>query len=254
MIKSKNIIIKENFNCEKDTNLDFQQLEKDWHNLLFHGDNEEVMIELLKNGFAEKIDLVYIDPPFDSAANYSSKVNIADNIIKKTQFLDKWSDDSYLKFIYERLILLKELLSEQGSIYLHCDHHKSHSIKLMMDEVFGEKNFRNEIIWHYAAGIPRKFFKRKHDSIFFYTKSDDSIFNEIRLEALNKNRYNKIEKETGRLYFEVMDNEEKRRCYLDRGRGCDNVWTYTIDDRFRQLNSQANERQRLSNTKTRSTC
>lgn len=169
--------------------LEFSKLEQNWHNLLFHGDNKEVLSTLLTSGFRGKIDLIYIDPPFDSGADYVRKIELRgiktsingqeQSVFEQVQYEDIWKNDSYLQFMYERLILMRELLSEQGSIYLHCDWHKSHHLRFLLDEVFGAVNFVNEVIWWYkdASGITRKGFKSKHDNIYIYCKSDEYIFN-----------------------------------------------------------------------------
>ncbi|MEJ2293460.1 MAG: site-specific DNA-methyltransferase, partial [Candidatus Lokiarchaeota archaeon] len=152
----------------------------DWNNLLIQGDNKQVM-EALLNRFVGKINLIYIDPPFFTGGNYHFKTFIG----KKSKFTSKaYSDswdgglDAYLNFIYERLFLIKKLLSEKGSVYLHIDWHVSHYIKILLDEIFGENNFRNEIIWAYPAASvqTRMFYIRSYDTIFFYTKSDSYVF------------------------------------------------------------------------------
>ena len=183
----------ETYNSEaQDIGLDFKNLEKNWHNLLFHGDNKEVLINLLINGFRGKIDLIYIDPPFASGADYIREVKLRGNSnqeklqgeehnrLEQKQYFDIWKNDDYLQFMYERLILLKELLSEQGSIYLHCDWHKSHHLRCLLDEVFGAENFKNEIIWCYhGPGSPnQKQFTRKHDTIYWYSIAKKCLFNE----------------------------------------------------------------------------
>ena len=158
-------------------------------NLLFQGDNKEILSTLLVKGFRGKIDLIYIDPPFASGADYVRKVALrgkkeklkaeGHSIIEQTQYMDIWANDTYLQFMYERLILMRELLSQKGSIYLHCDPNMSHYLKLLMDEVFGEGNFVNEIVWKYnwASTVKNKF-SQKHDTIFWYAKSPDNwIFN-----------------------------------------------------------------------------
>ena len=162
---------------------------KDGPNLLFHGDNKEILSTLLVQGFRGKIDLIYIDPPFDSGADYVRKVKLrgeqkdleseGHSIVEQTQYADIWANDNYLQFMFERLILMRELLSEKGSIYLHCDWHKSHHLRLLLDEVFGEGNFVNEIIWKYNwASTVKKKFSQKHDTIFWYAKSAENwIFN-----------------------------------------------------------------------------
>ena len=159
------------------------------YNLLFHGDNKEVLSSLLIAGFRGKIDLIYIDPPFDSGADYVRKVKLRGQSekleaeghapIEQEQYEDIWANDNYLQFMYERLILMRELLSDKGSIYLHCDWHKSHHLRFLLDEVFGAENFRNEIIWIYTgpASPGQKQFSRKHDAILIYTKRRNWIFN-----------------------------------------------------------------------------
>lgn len=177
----------------------FEALDKNWSNLLFHGDNKEILSTLLVNGFRGKIDLIYIDPPFDSGADYVRKVELRgtdkkvageeQNIIEQTQYTDIWANDNYLQFMYERLILLRELLSEKGSIYLHCDWHKSHHLRFLLDEVFGAENFVNEIAWGYSWGMrtPDKW-NRKHDTILMYSKAQNIIFNAnaVRVERTNE--------------------------------------------------------------------
>ncbi len=168
--------------------LTFNNLMQDWHHLLLHGDNKEILSSLLCKGFRGKIDLIYIDPPFDSKADYVRKVKLRDidkvklegeeqNIIEQTQYEDIWQNDTYLQFMYERLILLRELLSDKGSIYLHCDWHKSHHLRFLLDEVFGEENFVNEIVWNYRSGGASKngTLARKHDNILFYAKNKNSF-------------------------------------------------------------------------------
>jgi len=136
----------------------YNSLKDNWQNLLFHGDNKEVMATLIENGFRGKIDLIYIDPPFKSGADYVRKVELRGlknlglieedeaSLLQQTMYFDIWNNDSYLQFMYERLLLIKELLADTGSIYLHLDWHVGHYIKLLMDEVFGQNNFINDII------------------------------------------------------------------------------------------------------------
>lgn len=155
-----------------------------WINKIFWGDNLQVMSHLLKK-YRGKIDLIYIDPPFDSKADYKKKIEIkrkkaeADNTsFEEKQYRDIWSNDEYLQFMYERLILLRELLSEKGSIYLHCDWHKSHYLRGIMDEVFGTEFCLNEVIWCYGSMCKSKNnWNRKHDTILVYTKSSNWVFN-----------------------------------------------------------------------------
>ena len=159
------------------------KLDDEWKNLLICGENKLVMKSLL-NTFKNRINLIYIDPPFATGGKFNLKIQIGENgnYLDNVAYKDKWKEgvDSYLNFLYERLVLMKELLSNNGSIYVHLDWHISHYIKLIMDEIFGSENFRNEIIWAYpaASAKTRRFFIRSYDTILFYSKSDDYIFND----------------------------------------------------------------------------
>ena len=160
-----------------------------WINKIFWGDNLQVMSHMLRE-YRGKIDLIYIDPPFDSKADYKMKIQLKgkqvyNNSFEEKQYGDIWTNDKYLQFMYERLILLKELLSDNGSIYLHCDWHKAHHIRMIMDEVFGANNFVNEIIWSYKSGGASKYsFASKHDNIFLYKKSKKYKFNEQKYKRI----------------------------------------------------------------------
>jgi DNA modification methylase len=158
-------------------------------NKLFWGDNLQVLSHLLK-GYRGEIDLVYIDPPFDSAANYVKKVKLRGqklegqqrNLLEEKQYVDIWENDGYMQFMYERLLLIKELLSDSGSIYVHMDEKRSHYIKLILDEVFGKENFIREIIWRigWISGYKSKAknWIRNHDIIFYYARNKGSqVFN-----------------------------------------------------------------------------
>lgn len=163
-----------------------------WRNKIFWGDNLQVMSHLLKE-FRGKIDLVYIDPPFDSKADYKLKIKVKgekysgdSSVIEEKQYSDIWTNDEFLQFIYERLALIKELLSEDGTIVLHCDSSKGHHIRCILDELFGEKNFLNEIVWSYRRWPSNsKNFQQMHDSLFWYAKKKDSnrVFNKEYEEA-----------------------------------------------------------------------
>lgn len=140
---------------------------------LIQGDNAEIMRCLLKQDI--KIDLIYIDPPYLTNLDFKTKEG-------KFAYSDKFSLDTYLTMLYERLYLMKRLLSEKGSIYVHVDYRTSAYVRLMMNEIFGEENFRNEIIWCYSGpSNVRDNFARKHDVIFFYTKIKSSLFNVQRI-------------------------------------------------------------------------
>lgn len=175
----------------------------DWKNRLVYGDNLLVMQALLAGDPASglpsmrgKIDLIYIDPPYDSKADYRTKIELPGasidskpTVLEQFAYADTWSANidgedvkgtaAYLKYMYPRLVLMRELLSERGSFYIHLDWHIGHYVKVILDEIFGKENFRNEIVWTYNGGaVPRNDFPRKHDVIFRYTKNTDGyIFN-----------------------------------------------------------------------------
>lgn len=156
----------------------YGQEQNGWINKIFWGDNLQVMSHMLKD-YRGEIDLIYIDPPFDSKADYKKKIDLKgigkatsdSSSFEEKQYGDIWTNDEYLQFMYERFILLRELLSENGTIIVHLDYHKCHHIRLVMDEVFGADNFRNEMIWTYNGGAtPPKDYPRKHDNLLRYVK------------------------------------------------------------------------------------
>lgn len=154
-----------------------------WINKLFWGDNLQVMSHLLAEHRGQ-VDLIYIDPPFDSKADYKKKISLRGQTVtndassfEEKQYGDIWTNDEYLQFMYERLILCRELLSDTGSIYLHCDYRKAAHLRLLLDEVFGQGNLRNEIIWSFVKGASSKSsFGRKHQSIFYYSKRAEAVY------------------------------------------------------------------------------
>ena len=158
-----------------------------WLNKIFWGDNIQVMSHLLKD-FRNSINLIYIDPPFDSDATYKKKISLHGKNIEsdrstfeEKQYTDIWVNDEYLQFMYERLILCRELLSDTGSIYLHMDEKRSHYLKCIMDEVFGQDCFQREIIWRigWISGYKSaaKNWIRNHDVILYYSKTTKFTFN-----------------------------------------------------------------------------
>lgn len=164
-----------------------------WMNRIYWGDNLQVMSHLLKE-FRGKINLIYIDPPFDSKADYKKKIELRGKKVENDhsnfedkQYTDIWTNDEYLQFMYERLVLCRELLSETGSIFLHCDWHKSHLLRCMMDEVFGIENFRNEIIWENQGAWVNsdRWFPRRHNNIMFYSKTNKYEFNVLNDDDVN---------------------------------------------------------------------
>lgn len=208
-----------------------------WLNKIFWGDNLQVMSHLLRE-FRGKVDLIYIDPPFDSKADYKKKVVLKNtnatndhSTFEDKQYTDIWSNDEYLQFMYERLVICRELLSSEGSIYLHCDWHKNHYLRIMMDEVFGNNNFRNEIIWSYF-GFKRattKKFPQKHDTIISYTKTDKYYWN-VQFTPHSGEYISRFKTdENGRLYRDDVNptGGGSRIIYLDETEGniVDSCWS-----------------------------
>ena len=165
-----------------------------WMNRLVYGDNLLTMQALLAGdpqtglpSLRGKVDLIYIDPPFDSKADYRTKVKLPGvdlqqkpTVVEQFAYADTWEEGtiSYLKMIYPRLVLMKELLSDRGSIYVHIDWHVGHYVKMILDDIFGKASFRNEIIWWYLwGGRGKTQWNSKHDTILFYSKSDKWTFN-----------------------------------------------------------------------------
>jgi len=180
-----------------------------WRNKIFWGDNLQVMSHLLKE-FRGKVDLIYIDPPFDSKADYKKSIRIKGvnaesehSIFEEKQYTDIWSNDEYLQFLFERICLLRELLTKNGSIFLHCDPKKSHHIKCILDEIFGQDNFRAEICWKKATKTTSfNNYGSEHDAILFYSKSSEFTFNqqfrELADEQIERN-YKYVETPTGEI-------------------------------------------------------
>lgn len=161
-----------------------------WMNKIFWGDNLQVMSNLLKE-YRGKIDLIYIDPPYDSKADYKKKISLKgqelasnSSSFEEKQYSDIWNNDEYLQFLYERIILIRELLSDRGSFFLHCDYRKVHHIRCMVDEIFGGENLVNHLIWCYTRPTRSvEAFPKVHGDILYYSKTKNKKFNhkEIRI-------------------------------------------------------------------------
>lgn len=208
-----------------------------WINTLIQGDSLRVLQCLLRD-YKGKVDLIYIDPPFFSRKKHYYKIFIGapKRSVKKIAYTDLWEKglDSYLEFLYKRLYLMKKLLSERGSIYVHLDHHASHYVKIMLDEMFGKENFRNEIIWHYpaASAQTKSFFVRSFDSILFYSKNEEYIFNDnphLYMEYSDRVKDNIQKDEKGYFYYRGGSHDGKKlrqKVYIKRkGVFPRNVWT-----------------------------
>ncbi len=217
-----------------------------WMNKIFWGDNLQVMSHLLKE-YRGQVDLIYIDPPYDSKADYKKIIELRGKNVEndktafeEKQYTDIWSNDEYLQFMYERLILMRELLSENGCIFLHCDCHKNHLLRCILDEVFDVSCFRNEIIWYYPGRerASNKKLQSKHDVIYFYAKNSGVEINpmikqwdrEERIKALRRKIY---KDDDGREWFwetrGQADGIEPYKKYLDeyleKGGALNDVWT-----------------------------
>lgn len=222
-----------------------EQLGDDPHsdNLILRGECVSACAYLKDQGI--EVDLVYIDPPFASGADYAKKVylrrnpKVAEAVAKaeteldndelrafeETMYGDVWDKELYLNWMYENLLAIKSVMSPTASIYVHLDWHIGHYVKILMDEIFGEENFRNEIIWCNMSvsgfkGQANKFI-RGHDTIFYYQKSDEYTFNKEFLFSYAEStikRYDKVD-ENGRRYKLYKENGVERRQYLDQKKG-----------------------------------
>lgn len=214
-----------------------------WTNRLIYGDNLLAMAALLAGdedtpGLRGKVDLIYIDPPFDSKADYRTKVQLPGveieqrpTVIEQFAYSDTWSEGtaSYLRTIVPRLVLMRELLADTGSIYVHLDWHVGHYVKVALDNVFGKNRFRNEVIWHYSTlGRPTDRFAHKHDAIFCYGRTDQTFFNETSARVPYSDEYIashfRDTDEQGRKCRKRFDAGKWRTYYPDEGMIPNDVW------------------------------
>ncbi len=214
-----------------------------WRNKLIWGDNQYVMSALLEQ-YAGKIDLIYIDPPFATGANFSTTVTIGDNEVEHTKeasateelaYRDTWGKglDSFLQMMYDRLALMRELLSENGVIFVHVDFRVCSHIRLIMDEIFGAENLVNEIIWHYRrwTGSANNFL-HMHDNLYLYSKIKDKYtFNQQWENYTDQSLKRKQNYHTRIKGDDVYTTEVN-----EKGVKANDVWLISA------LNSQANER------------
>ena len=197
--------------------------EGSWANQLIFGDNTHALKELITQGFSGRINLVYIDPPFATSLEFKGNKN-------QKAYADRVVGSQFVEFLRQRLILLRELLAEDGSIYLHLDEKKSHYAKVIMDEIFGENNFQREIIWDTTVLSGYKTIAqnwiRGHDSILYYSKTSRPKFNKLSIPHRQEylSRFDKVD-EAGRAYFE---RSAGNRRYLDdvisKGKAIGDVW------------------------------
>jgi DNA modification methylase len=189
--------------------LDNRGRQKDgWNNKLIWGDNKLILSSLKNGPMRDEIEkqggikLIYIDPPFDVGADFSMDIEIGDekftkdpSIIEELAYRDTWGKgtDSFVSMIYERLVLMRDLLSEDGSIYVHCDWRVNSLIRLVMEEIFGSNKMNNDVIWHYEKWTASsKMLQKNHDTILNFIKGNNWIFNEQREITDNlKSKYEK---------------------------------------------------------------
>ena len=211
-----------------------------WRNKIYWGDNLQVMSHLLKE-FRGNVKLVYIDPPFDSLADYKISVQLKGkrvsnehNAFEEKQYTDIWTNDTYLQFMYERLILLRELLSDKGTFWLHCDYHKSHYLKCICDEIFGPSNFVTEVIWNRAAprGNVKLGLSTAHDTILVYSKGTEPEWHPPLLEYSEdyKARFSRMDPDGRRYTTDNLISPNPDRPNLDYiWNGVRRVWRVTKD-------------------------
>lgn len=235
---------------------------KPWMNKIYWGDNLQVMSHLLKD-YRGKVDLIYIDPPFDSKADYKKKIKLRgkklegdQSAFEEKQYGDIWNSDEYLQFMYERIILLRELLSDTGSIFLHCDWRRSHHLRAILDEVFGPRNFQADISWRAmtSSGYKGKSsLGRSHADILYYSKraaqgsftynpfylplsedmlarythedSDGRKYKDSNLGAVSSETVEELRAKN--LLYVTSNGTPRIKHYLDEAKGviADDVWT-----------------------------
>ncbi|MBR6063648.1 MAG: site-specific DNA-methyltransferase [Bacteroidales bacterium] len=222
--------------------------DQQWYNRLIYGDNMLAMQALLKGdpendmpSLRGKVDLIYIDPPFDSKADYRTKITLPGGdlvqkptVIEQFGYSDLWQNGtvSYLEYMYPRLVLMRELLSDHGSIYVHIDWHVGHYMKIILDDIFGKENFRNEIVWCYtSASNVKKDFAKKHDIILRYSKSDNYLFNlEDVLIPYNEKTLENYKK--GLKGSGYTGEGEAKETILKEGKIPEDWWNLAITARF----------------------
>lgn len=214
------------------------------HNLVLRGECLSACAYLKEKGM--KVDLVYIDPPFASGADYAKKVYIRRNpkvaeAIKQAEteidseelrnfeekmYGDVWDKERYLNWMYENLMAIKSVMSDTASIYVHLDWHIGHYVKILMDEIFGEDKFINEIVWCYTGpGSPgMQQFSRKHDTIYWYSNSDSHIFNAEKV---------RIPSDVHSGGFNGEMNKDDSGAYSSKGKIPEDWWEFAVSSRFK---------------------
>lgn len=227
-----------------------------WNNLLLRGECLSACAYLKDSGV--KVDLVYIDPPFASGANYAKQVYIRRRpdlakemtgaeqememeelqAFEETLYGDIWKKEDYLNWMHENLMAIKSVMADAASIYVHLDWHIGHYVKVLMDEVFGEENFKNEIVWGYrrwASGS--NLYQNSHDVIYFYSKSEHYTWNQLYEEYADKSAHFTETDEKGDKYRWQYLRNRKYKLYEKEGTRVKDWW-----DDISYLNSMAMER------------
>ncbi len=213
-------------------------LKNGWRNKLIWGDNLLVTGSLLEK-FAGKIDLIYIDPPFATGANFNFTAEVGDGKLEEVAYRDTWGRgiQSYLSMFFPRLALMRDLLSDVGNLVIHVDYRLASQIRLLLDECFGADQFRNQIAWHYhSGGIPRDFFPRKHDILLWYAKRKGSHFSPAGASAPRNicqecgttlEKWNNLKRHVdheGRVYRTIKSAGKTYKYYDDQPALVPDVW------------------------------
>jgi DNA modification methylase len=233
--------------------------ETEWRNRLIWGDKKYVLPSLLPE-FAGKVDLIYIDPPFATGGDFSYTARVPDDpntdgdqsatfvkqpsVIEQKAYRDTWGRglDGYLEWFYQTVVLLRDLLAETGTFYVHLDAHVGHYAKAVLDEVFGNINFRNEIIWYYRRyTAASSSFQTLHDNIYRYSKSDHYTFNDLRepyaATAGKRDSHYKQDEEGRWFRWQKRAGQDPYRVYLnEEGKRIGDVWE------LQHINASAGER------------
>ncbi len=217
-----------------------------WTNKLIWGDNKLILSSLKNGPMRQEIEkqgglkLIYIDPPFDVGADFSMNVEIGDesftkkpSIIEEVAYRDTWGKgaDSFIAMIYERLKLMHGLLSEDGSIYVHCDWRVNSLLRLVLNEVFGKENFRNEIYWYYYNKMPdtrKGVFPRSTDTIFWYVKNNQNYHFEPLLEKRAEAVKQLVRKKVDGRMINARDKDGNVMYQMREDRVVDNVWRLSM--------------------------
>ncbi|MFC1762697.1 DNA methyltransferase [Planctomycetota bacterium] len=220
----------------------------DFRNMLIWGDNKLVMASLLKQ-FKGKVDLIYIDPPFDVGSDFKMSVPIGDkkekvskdqSTLEMVAYRDTWGKgtDSYLQMMYERLLFMRDLLTDTGSIFVHCDWHVGHYLQALLESVFSKDRFLNQVIWYYANKLPTggDIFDRHHDIILWFSRGEKHKFNQIRVEAEYKGTQLQTKKVDGKRVPIIDPETGKQLRVMSSDKPCGDVW------RINMIHAQSMER------------